>query len=170
MPPQLLIYVPEYRVYPPFDMKQLADCQPLLPADSWTNTQQLHRWTQLVDQTRLALKPMLNHWWEVPLFATPLGFSTGPMPFAEGKYELVFNFRAHELRVHHDGGRTRQMMLEPHSVADFLRQYRALLREASIATIPVPAPTEHQASIVTVFQIVALNLPFTISFLSHKHK
>ncbi|WP_210513583.1 DUF5996 family protein [Hymenobacter terricola] len=120
-----------------------ADSWPALPADSWTDTRQtLHMWTQMVGKTRLALSPMLNHWWQVPLYVTPRGLSTGPMPYAAGSCEVVFDFRAHQLRVHTSDGRAHQMALEPVSVADFYRQYRALLREAGIAVKIWPVPVE----------------------------
>ena len=117
---------------------------PSLPAAAaWTDTRDtLHRWTQIVGKTRLALSPMLNHWWQVPLYATPRGLSTGPMPYAAGSCEVVFDFRQHQLRVHTSAGRSLQMALRPRSVADFYRRYRALLREAGIAVKLWPVPVE----------------------------
>ena len=116
---------------------------PALPADAWTDTREtLHRWTQIVGKTRLALSPMLNHWWQVPLYITPRGLSTGTMPYAAGSCEVVFDFRAHRLRVHTCDGRTHQMPLEPRSVADFYHAYRALLREAGIVVKLWPVPVE----------------------------
>ena len=116
---------------------------PALPAATWTDTREtLHRWTQIVGKTRLALSPMLNHWWQVPLYITPRGLSTGPMPYAAGSCEVVFDFRAHRLRVHTCDGRTHQLALEPRSVADFYHAYRALLREAGIEVTLWPVPVE----------------------------
>ena len=117
---------------------------PSLPAAAaWTDTRDtLHRWTQIVGKTRLALSPMLNHWWQVPLYATPRGLSTGPMPYAAGSCEVVFDFRQHQLRVHTSAGRSLQMALRPRSMADFYRRYRALLREAGIAVKLWPVPVE----------------------------
>ncbi|GAB2467423.1 hypothetical protein GCM10011375_31530 [Hymenobacter qilianensis] len=121
----------------------LASQWPALPADSWTDTREtLHRWTQIVGKTRLALSPMLNHWWQVPLYVTPRGLSTGPMPYAAGSCEVVFDFRAHQLRVHTSDGRTHELALEPRSVADFYQAYRGLLREAGIAVKLWPVPVE----------------------------
>ena len=116
---------------------------PALPADAWANTRQtLHLWTQIVGKTRLALSPMLNHWWQVPLYVTPRGLSTSPMPYAAGSCELVFDFRQHQLRVHTSAGHSLAMPLQPRSVADFYHQYRALLREAGIAVKIWPVPVE----------------------------
>ena len=42
---------------------------PALPFDSWSDTcATLHMWTQMVGKVRLALTPLLNHWWNVPLW------------------------------------------------------------------------------------------------------
>jgi hypothetical protein len=124
-------------------MTQFIDSWPALPADSWTDTRlTLHRWTQMVGKTRLALSPMLNHWWQVVLYVTPRGLTTGPMPYAAGSCEIVFDFRAHQLRLHTDDGQTRQLALEPCSVAEFYRRYRAMLHEADIAVHIWPVPVE----------------------------
>ncbi len=33
----------------------------------------LHLWTQIVGKARLALSPLLSHWWEVPLYFSAAG-------------------------------------------------------------------------------------------------
>ena len=116
---------------------------PALPADSWTDTRlTLHRWLQLVGKTRLALSPMLNQWWQAAFYVTPRGLSTGPMPYPGGLCEVVFDLRAHRLRLHTSSGQHRELALEPRSVADFYQHYRALLREVGIAVSIWPVPVE----------------------------
>ena len=116
---------------------------PALPADSWTDTRQaLHMWTQLVGKTRLALAPMLNHWWQVPLYVTARGLSTGAMPYHGGLCELVFDFDTHHLRLHTTAGRQHALPLEACSVAEFTRRYFALLDRAGLAVRIWPVPVE----------------------------
>ena len=116
---------------------------PALPAEAWADTRQtLHMWTQIVGKTRLALAPMLNHWWQVPLYVTPRGLSTGPMPYAAGSCEVVFDFVGQQLRLHTSNGQVQAMPLQPQSVADFYLQYRALLREAGVEAKIWPVPVE----------------------------
>lgn len=116
---------------------------PALPADTWAATRQtLHMWTQIVGKTRLALAPMVNHWWQVPLYVSARGLSTGAMPYGAGLCEVVFDFVAHRLRLHTSAGPTYEMTLHPRSVADFYREYRALLRQAGIAVSIWPVPVE----------------------------
>jgi hypothetical protein len=115
---------------------------PALPTN-WDDTRQtLHLWTQIVGKTRLALSPMVNHWWQVPLYVTPRGLSTGSMPYANGSCEVVFDFSQHCLRLHTSDGRSRELALKPRSVADFYHHYRALLREAGIHVKIWPVPVE----------------------------
>ena len=54
---------------------------PSLPWAEWEATATtLHMWTQIVGKTRLALTPMQNHWWNVPLYVTARGLTTSAMP------------------------------------------------------------------------------------------
>ena len=116
---------------------------PALPEAAWADTRQtLHMWTQIVGKTRLALCPKLNHWWQVPLYVTPRGLSTGPMPYAAGSCEVVFDFVGKCLRLHTCNGQAHTMPLYPRSVADFYQHYRALLREAGIIVKLWPVPVE----------------------------
>ena len=57
---------------------------PALPVDSWKDTlATLHMWTQIVGKTRLELTPLVNHWWNVPLYLTARGLTTSPMPYGD---------------------------------------------------------------------------------------
>jgi len=61
---------------------------PPLPLREWSATRDtLHMWTQIVGKTRLALAPMVNHWWQVPLYVSARGLTTSWMPYGtEGFY------------------------------------------------------------------------------------
>ncbi len=50
---------------------------PALPLSSWNDTYAtLHMWTQIVGKVRLRLTPLVNHWWNVPLYVTARGLTT----------------------------------------------------------------------------------------------
>ena len=54
---------------------------PSLPWEDWQETcATLHMWSQVIGKIRLKLAPMVNHWWQVPLYVTPRGLTTSPMP------------------------------------------------------------------------------------------
>ena len=92
---------------------------PDLPYDAWKDTYEtLHLWVQIVGKIRLARMPWLNHSWQVTLYPTVSGLTTGRIPYGEEAFEIDFDFVAHELNV-----RTRRehgvIQLVPMSVAQF---------------------------------------------------
>src|SRR3977135_1791843 len=55
---------------------------PELPLVAWADTcNTLHLWTQVVGKIRLAHAPMINHWWQVPLYVGSRGLPTSPTPY-----------------------------------------------------------------------------------------
>jgi len=106
---------------------------PSLPFSDWEATRDtLHMWTQIVGKTRLALSPPQNHWWHVPLYVTPRGLYTSPIPSGKLTFDAEFDFVAHELVIRTSSGITRSMRLHPRSVADFYTEYMAVLRSLGI--------------------------------------
>ena len=79
-------------------VSDLPECWPALPLESWNDTRTtLHMWTQIVGKVRLALTPMVNHWWNVPLYVNACGLTTSPIPYGDGIFEIQFDFRDHQL-------------------------------------------------------------------------
>jgi uncharacterized protein DUF5996 len=116
---------------------------PSLPLAEWKDTlDTLHRWTQVVGKTRLALSPPVNHSWHVTLYPTARGLTTSPMPYGGSSFEVDFDFVDHQLLVRTADGATRSMALAPRSVADFYRQYMALLDGLGLAVRIRPVPSE----------------------------
>jgi hypothetical protein len=89
-------------------------------------------WTQIVGKTRLALTPRENHWWNVPLYVTPSGLSTSPIPFQRQTFEVEFDFVGHKLLITTSEGATHSLRLYPRSVVDFYREYMSCLRSLGI--------------------------------------
>lgn len=119
------------------------DTWPTLPLDEWFETYEtLHRWTQIVGKTRLALAPMQNHWWQVTLYLTARGLGTSPIPWRDRSFEIEFDFIDHLLVVRTAEGVTRSMPLAPQSVADFFRDYMAMLGSLGIEPKIYPRPVE----------------------------
>ena len=54
-----------------------AAAWPDLPLDACRETKDtLHLWTPIVGKVRLALAPMVNHWWQLPLHVNARGLTT----------------------------------------------------------------------------------------------
>ncbi len=118
---------------------------PPLPLAEWQDScATLHRWTQIVGKVRLAQAPMLNHWWQVPLYVTTRGLTTSPIPYGDVSFEIGFDFLDHQLRIQTSDGAVRALALAPRTVADFYREFmealRALGLEVKIRTMPVEVP------------------------------
>jgi hypothetical protein len=93
---------------------------PELTLSEWEGTKDaLHLWTQVVGKVRLALEPMVNHWWQVPLYVSARGLTTTLMHAAGVGLEMEFDFLTHRLEVRTTDGRYGHVTLQAQSVADF---------------------------------------------------
>jgi hypothetical protein len=116
---------------------------PDLDWERWKDTADtLHMYMQIVGKTRLALTPIQNHWWNVPLYVTARGLSTSAFPVGNGHLvDVEFDFVAHELVFRKSDGETCRLSLHPISVADFfaefLRTLKALDIKVEIDRVPV---------------------------------
>ena len=61
-----------------------SESWPPLPLEEWKDTcATLHMWTQIVGKVRLATTPLVNHWWNVPLYVSARGLTTTAMPYKQ---------------------------------------------------------------------------------------
>jgi len=125
-----------------------TEAWPPLPYGEWADTREtMHRWTQIVGKTRLALEPRLNHWWQVALYVSARGLTTTAMPCSRGRVaEIEFDLLAGELVLRVSDGGRRTLPLAARSVADFYADYRGALAaldvDAHIWPVPVELPTD----------------------------
>jgi hypothetical protein len=101
-------------------------------------------WTQIVGKVRLALTPLVNHWWNVPLYVTARGLTTSRIPYGDRSFELWFDFLRHQLVLETSEGTQKTLELAPRSVADFYGEFMRMLRseriEVKIWRMPVEIP------------------------------
>ena len=121
------------------------ECWPALPLSSWNDTYAtLHLWAQIVGKVRLRLTPVVNHWWNVPLYVTSSGLTTSRIPYGKRAFELRFDFIRHQLVLETSDGLLKVLPLEPRSVAEFYQEFMELLRSAEIEVkvwrMPVEIP------------------------------
>jgi hypothetical protein len=133
------------------DQAARAEAWPALPLDQWRNTYAtLHRWTQVVGKLRLAQAPLVNHWWQVPLYVTCRGLTTSPVPYGSGAFQIDFDLTGHRLEIQTSEGVKESFALRPQTVADFysdvMGRLRSLGLDIRIWTMPVeianPIPFE----------------------------
>jgi hypothetical protein len=117
---------------------------PGLPLDGWRETcLGLHMCAQIVGKIRLALAPKTNQWWNVPLYVTPRGLTTSPMPAGgERTFAIDFDFIDHEVVVEDSDGRRRALPLIARSVADFYHELFEVLAAMGVSAPIWPQPVE----------------------------
>ncbi len=118
---------------------------PELKFAEWQDTlATLHMWTQVVGKIRLAQTPLINHWWNVPLYISARGLTTSAIPFQDRIFEIEFDFSDHQLLITSSDGASLELPLRPQSVAEFYAEVMAALRklgiEIEIWTTPVEVP------------------------------
>ena len=128
-----------------------------LPLADWQDTYAtLHMWTQIVGKIRLTLTPLINHYWNVPLYVTPRGLTTSAIPYQNRIFEIRFDFIEHHLLIQTSDGATRAIALMPRSVADFYEELMTVLRSLDIevninstpdeVSEPIPFAEDHEHS------------------------
>jgi hypothetical protein len=101
-------------------------------------------WTQIVGKIREELTPLINHWWNVPLYVNARGLTTSLIPYGDQPFELTFDFLDHQLVFQSGGGSRSVIPLKAMPVADFYQKVLEMLRsnciEVKIWHMPVEVP------------------------------
>jgi hypothetical protein len=116
---------------------------PALPLDTWQDTREtLHMLAQIVGKVRLALAPPEPEFSHVTLYVTARGLTTSPMPCGNRTIQIDFDFIAHKLIIQTSDGDIRTIALVPRAVAEFYKEFLALLGELKIDVKISPIPQE----------------------------
>jgi len=125
-----------------------SDGWPSLVADEWTGTRDtLHMWTQIVGKIRMVHMPLLNHWWQVTLYVSPRGLTTGAIPDRDAVFDMEFDFVGHVLAIRHSGGDVKTVRLAARPVAEFYGDTLSALDSLGIDSHIVPKPNEVEPAI-----------------------
>jgi Family of unknown function (DUF5996) len=119
------------------------DLWPALPLESWKDSYTtLHMWSQIVGKVRLALTPVVNHWWNVALYVSARGLTTSAIPYRNAAFEIWFDFIDHQLVLQTSDGSRKTLPLVARPVADFYREFMHLLNSSGIEVRVWPMPVE----------------------------
>ena len=106
---------------------------PDLPLDAWSDTcDTLHLWTQIVGKVRIAVTPLINHWWNSTFLVTARGLAAPAMPYAGGTFDVIFDFANHRLVIEASDCRIESFALKPMAVADFYAEFMQRLHTLGI--------------------------------------
>jgi len=120
-----------------------SDVWPALALNEWKPTyHNLHMWTQIVGKVRLALTPLVNHWWNVPLYISARGLTTSPIPYGKDVFEIQFDFIDHRLLIDRCDGLRKTLALEPRTVADFYSEFMSTLHSLGVDVAIYAKPVE----------------------------
>lgn len=122
-----------------------GDGWPALQVQDWAATRDtLHMWTQIVGKIRMACAPMVNHWWQVPLYVSARGLCTSAIPAGHRMFDMEFDFWDEQLHIRSSSGEFRRVRLESKTVSAFYEQTMGALGalgvDASIMTTPREVP------------------------------
>ena len=116
---------------------------PALPYEDWRDTlATLHMYSQVVGKLRVAQSPFEPEWANVGLYLTPRGLTTSAIPHGLACFDAEFDFVDHVLHVRTSDGQTREVALEPRSVASFYNATMAALDDVGMHVAIRPWPSE----------------------------
>src|SRR5438105_230035 len=128
----------------PVSSRTRDDLWPPLPYGEWKDTlRAIHMWTQGIGKMRLALTPLMNHWWNSTLYVTPRGLTTSLIPNGSDAFQIDFDLVDHVLVIDTSRGGRSAIPLGPMSVASFYRQVLETLARLGVPDPGItPVPTE----------------------------
>jgi hypothetical protein len=126
-------------------MSDSASGWPEIPVAQWVDTRDtLQLMTQVVGKVRMENTPLMSHWWNVVLYVSARGLTTGLIPHGDRAFSCDFDFFDHQLIVSTTNGDRRSIALKPGPIADFYRDVMAALGELGLSTeiwtMPVEIP------------------------------
>jgi len=124
-----------------------APTLPPLPLKEWEDTKEtLHRHCQIAGKVRMEYSPYRNHWWNVTLYVSTRGLTTGPIPYGRTTFDISFDLLENRLVVTTGEGAF-SFALDDLPVAEFYRRLfeglRSLEIDASINPEPFGLDDEH---------------------------
>ena len=116
---------------------------PELLVSQWADTRDtLQLMTQVVGKVRMVNTPLMSHWWNVVLYVSARGLTTGLIPHGDRSFQVDFDFIEHQLVIATTVGQRRSVPLRAGPIAQFYREVMATLDELGVSTRIWPMPVE----------------------------
>jgi len=105
-------------------------------------SQSLLFWGQILGKTRLALNPMVNHWWQVSLRLTARGLAAPAMPVDHRVLDVELDLIDHRLVARTSDGGVGSMSLCDQPLSTFFAEYMRLLGNLGVRVEISPVAVE----------------------------
>lgn len=127
---------------------QISQNWPDISYESWKDTMYtVQLWLQMAGKIRLRKMPWINHSWHVTLYVSPLGLSTGSIPYEKGIFQIDFDFQHHLLLITSSDGQYEKIDLYPRTVASFYKELFEKLQSMNIYVDIYAVPNEMEPAI-----------------------
>ena len=115
-----------------------------LPLSDWQATRDtLQLWLQIIGKVRMGNTPLINHWWNVPLYVTVRGLTTSLMWHPDGEgFQIDVDLREHSLHITKVSGPQRSMPLRAGPVSAFYGEFMSQLDALGLGTPVWSMPVE----------------------------
>ena len=124
-------------------MSERIGVWPELAVSQWADTRDtLQLMTQVVGKVRMVNTALMSHWWNVVLYVSARGLTTGLIPHGDRGFQVDFDFIEHQLVVATTVGQRRSVPLRAGPIAQFYREVMATLDELGVSTRIWPMPVE----------------------------
>jgi hypothetical protein len=121
---------------------------PDIPFNDWKDTlYTVQLWLQIAGKIRLRKMPWMNHSWHVTLYVSPLGLTTGSIPYENGIFQIDFDFQNHQLLITSSAGQIVKIDLYPRTVASFYNELFDKLESMDIHVFIYAVPNEIEPAI-----------------------
>jgi hypothetical protein len=113
------------------------------PAEWAATRDTLHLWTQVIGKIKLANTPLLPHWWNVGLYVTARGLTTGLMQHRSGNgFEITLDLSDHRMDIATTAGVHHVVPLAAGPVRDFYLVTMQCLDDLGVSTEIRTMPAE----------------------------
>lgn len=107
----------------------------------------VHMWTQMIGKVRLKKMPWINHSWQVTLYISSTGLTTGSVPYRGGVFQVDLDFVNHQLLITTSEGARIASALGAATIAEFYHELMNSLTQAGVEVEIYAKPNELEHAI-----------------------
>lgn len=107
----------------------------------------VHMWTQIIGKVRLKKSPWINHSWQVTLYVSANGLTTGSIPYEDGIFQIDLDLIDHQLHIVTSTGGKCNMALGATTIAGFYHNLMDKLKAVGVDVEIYAVPNELETAI-----------------------